>query len=421
MMSRDRCKLRRADYDSFRRDLLELPRTVEGSAEIWSRFRPQLLTIQQRRILQKRVLRTKRVQPYWFHGGIGREVKKRKHFYHAAKINPIPDNKHERRLCTERRVVKRMMKQAKVAEKHRVALACHDNPNEFFGYVNKLKPRARLGPMFSSDGHLVTDDEDMAREYNNCSSSFLGVCLRAAEAGALGDLSDASIRHQGPGGPYTRHSKECRYDMPRGTTEFPRSSRPGDLLKQQGGNSILGFQPGGAGGSCGVGSHGHGDRGSVEAGIGERLETVEKNPGPRRGRRGKTAENRRARRERRYGRRRERREGRGRVGGLAGGGSVVGGAVMALMLMTVVTWNLQRVSLREQNRSRLRRVAEWVEQRGWTVVLVTELFGEGEGVIWMGENEHRTALVHGRKAGVLLRGTALLRWIEERQQKFTRG
>ena len=66
----------------------------------------------------------------------------------------------------------------------------------------------------------------------------------------------------------------------------------------------------------------------------------------------------------RYGRRRERREGRGRMGGLAGGGSVVRGAVRALMLMTVVTWNLQRVSLREKNRGRLRRVAEWVEQRG---------------------------------------------------------
>ena len=65
----------------------------------------------------------------------------------------------------------------------------------------------------------------------------------------------------------------------------------------------------------------------MEAGIGERLETVEKNPGPRMGGRGKTAENRRARRERRYGRRRERREGRGRVGGIMGGGSVVGGGL----------------------------------------------------------------------------------------------
>ena len=37
-------------------------------------------------------------------------------------------------------------------------------------------------------------------------------------------------------------------------------------------------------------------------------------------------------------------------GGLAEGGSVMGRAVMMTMLMMVVTWNLQRVSLREQNR-----------------------------------------------------------------------
>ena len=29
----------------------------------------------------------------------------------------------------------------------------------------------------------------------------------------------------------------------------------------------------------------------------------------------------------------------------------------------------------------MRRVAEWVEQRGWEVVLVTEIFGECEEVI----------------------------------------
>ena len=68
--------------------------------------------------------------------------------------------------------------------------------------------------------------------------------------------------------------------MPRGTTECPRCSRPGDLLKKQVGKSTLGFPPGGAGDWCGVGSGGHGDRGGVEAEIGERLETVKKNPGP---------------------------------------------------------------------------------------------------------------------------------------------
>ena len=50
--------------------------------------------------------------------------------------------------------------------------------------------------------------------------------------------------------------------------------------------------------------------------------------------------------------------------------------------------------------------------------MVTDLFGDVEGVIWMGENGHRTALVHGRKTGVLLRETALLSWIEEGQQKW---
>ena len=71
--------------------------------------------------------------------------------------------------------------------------------------------------------------------------------------------------------------------MPRGTTECPRCSRPGDLLKQKVDKNTLGFPPGGAGGKCGVGSVGHGDRGRVEAEVGKRLETVEKNPGPKRG------------------------------------------------------------------------------------------------------------------------------------------
>ena len=37
--------------------------------------------------------------------------------------------------------------------------------------------------------------------------------------------------------------------------------------------------------------------------------------------------------------------------------------------------------LEGQNRGRLGRVADWFEQRGWEIVLVTELFGEGEEVI----------------------------------------
>ena len=44
-------------------------------------------------------------------------------------------------------------------------------------------------------------------------------------------------------------------------------------------------------------------------------------------------------------------------------------------------------------------------------------WGRGGGDLDGGE-QTRTALVHGRKTGVLLRGTALLRWIEEGQQNW---
>ena len=62
-----------------------------------------------------------RVQPSLVH-----EVKKRKLFYYAAKSNPSPEN--ECRLYLQRRVVKKMVRQTKVGEEHRVAVACYDNP-----------------------------------------------------------------------------------------------------------------------------------------------------------------------------------------------------------------------------------------------------------------------------------------------------
>ena len=83
--------------------------------------------------------------------------------------------RNTRQLYIQRRAVKKMVRQAKVAEEHRVALACHDNPKEFFGYVNKHKPRAPLGPVLFVDGHLLTNDEEMAREFNNYFSNVFTV------------------------------------------------------------------------------------------------------------------------------------------------------------------------------------------------------------------------------------------------------
>ena len=112
-------------------------------------------------------------------------------------------------------------------------------------------------------GVWLGEDEERVVLIHRKKASFQGGCLRAAEAGALGDIPDASKRHQCPVGPYKRHSKECWDDMPRGTTECPRCSRPGDLLKQQGGKSTLRFPPGGAGDGA--------ELGLTVMGIGRRL------------------------------------------------------------------------------------------------------------------------------------------------------
>ena len=141
--------------------------------------------------------------------------------------------------------------------------------------------------------------------------------------------------------------------------------------------------------------------------------SVHPNPGPgvRRGRRGRGEENRRGRRERRYERRRDRADAR-RVRGDVGRERVREGGC------EIVTWNVQGMSVRENNRNRMRRVVHRIAREGWEVACLTELRAEGEGVVWLGEDECRVAVVHGRKSGVLLRGGALEAWISEGQSKW---
>ena len=109
----------------------------------------------------------------------------------------------------------------------------------------------------------------------------------------------------------------------------------------------------------------------------------------------------------RGGRRRERL-------GVGTGVGILG--LMALLL--VVTWNVRRLSVRETNRRRLRSLAERVRQEKWEMVLLTELRADEEGVVWLGEHEERVVLIHGKKAGVMLRGEALEKWVEGGQQKW---
>ena len=59
-------------------------------------------------------------------------------------------------------------------------------------------------------------------------------------------------------------------------------------------------------------------------------------------------------------------------------------------------------------------MAERVRQERWEMVL----WADEEGVVWLWEDEERVVLIHGKKAGVMLRGEALEKWVEWGQQKW---
>ena len=59
-----------------------------------------------------------------------------------------------------------------------------------------------------------------------------------------------------------------------------------------------------------------------------------------------------------------------------------------------------------------------MRRKGWEMVLLTELRADEEGVVWLGEDKERVVLIHGKKAGVMLRGEALEKWVEGGQQKW---
>ena len=142
---------------------------------------------------------------------------------------------------------------------------------------------------------------------------------------------------------------------------------------------------------------------------------VELNPGPagdgtRRGRRGVGYIRGRDRVQRKHERRRERRRARNERQRMED--------TRLEREQMIVTWNVQKVSLREENRRRLRRVCEKVEKEGWEIVLLTEVTAAGDGVVWLGEGGNRIAVIHSAKAGILLRGDSLDKWIEDGSQKW---
>ena len=132
--------------------------------------------------------------------------------------------------------------------------------------------------------------------------------------------------------------------------------------------------------------------------IRHRLMTIHPNPGPA------TEEERRRKRERRKERRKERRQKKLQK-------------KLEKKDLRIATWNVQRMSLGTFNKRKAKSVAAYAEKEKWDLVLLSEVRAERKGVEWLGEGEHLTAIIHSKKAGILIRGPVLQAWCEEGQVK----
>ena len=84
----------------------------------------------------------------------------------------------------------------------------------------------------------------------------------------------------------------------------------------------------------------------------------------------------------------------------------------------VVMWNVRRLSVTKANSQRLRRVAERLTRERWERVFLTELKAEEGGIMWLGEEGEWVLLIHGKKAGEMLKREALEAWVVEGQQRW---
>ena len=137
--------------------------------------------------------------------------------------------------------------------------------------------------------------------------------------------------------------------------------------------------------------------GALAAWIASRLRTIHPNPGPARYR---TPEAKAARKERRKARRGEKWEER------RAAGEERKAREKTKDEMTVVTWNVQGMSMGMRSKRKARAVAEVARKQGWDMVLLMELRAERCEVVWMGEEE-RVVIVHSEKAGIMMRGEVI--------------
>ena len=104
-------------------------------------------------------------KPKWFDDNISAAIGNRQKAYKIYLAQPSEETKKAHvKKC---RVVKTLIRRAKLQNEERVAAVAKSNPKAFFAHVNSTKPiKSCIGPLKNGEGRIVGNDLEMAELLN---------------------------------------------------------------------------------------------------------------------------------------------------------------------------------------------------------------------------------------------------------------
>jgi len=164
----------RADYKGLNTALNGLTLKEGPIHEVWTHFKDQFITYQNRFIplVAKKTNFNKKAE--WFNKNISRALRNRNRLY---KLKKAQNDQHIVTQYNEaRRTVKREIRKAKINYEEEIAKNAKNNPKKFYKYINNKKElKSGIGPLANETGELVSDNKIMADTLNNYFSTVFTV------------------------------------------------------------------------------------------------------------------------------------------------------------------------------------------------------------------------------------------------------
>ena len=161
-----RLDFRRANFESLRLKIREMQRssTVDNESR-WQYFKTSFMESQDTCVPKKQVTSGGLQKPKWFNNSISEAIGSRQRAY---KIYISQASEEARKIHIGKcRIVKKLIRKAKLQDEEKVAALAKTNPKAFFAHVNSTKSiKSSLGPLKNKEGKVVSNDGEMAEMFN---------------------------------------------------------------------------------------------------------------------------------------------------------------------------------------------------------------------------------------------------------------